>query len=574
MSEAAPRGIPKRRPESGLTLAILKDAAAEALLRDGTFHKRWKALYDECPWATVFQSEAFVRTWYGVYGSRFRPVVVLGTDSRGQLAGLLLLACLRESHELIAAGANQAEYQAWLAQPQAGNVFIEQALSELSRQFPRRVLRLVYLPPGAPIDWTAAGRPWASRCRLLALSRPLMALGDGGQARASLAKKRYKARFARLEKMGALSFRQIVDPPEFAQALDQIIPLCNFRQGAVHGILPFRKNPLMRSLYLALIEVPDLLHVTVLKLGEQILSAQINVRNKDQVLLQIITHTPFLAEYSPGTLHILLLAAELARQGIHSLDLTPEGSYKDRFATNNDQVHILTVFFSRRQSLQARARDFYRNAVRRLAALCHVEPSRVRAVVADCRRRVLEVRSRQDLELRIYACTSAGAPAGSSLAPANRNLVKDLLAYQPEPRGEPIAPFLNRALKRLEKGVHVYTCVEGGRLACHGWLLEPGERAFPPELPPLPLDAQSAVVFDCASWPPDATHHFYPSLLRQMLGDAFASPGVSRAYVVVPASDAPLRRAVEESGVCEYEFSLVRVKRFGRPVEWSKVPAS
>ena len=57
------------------------------------------------------------------------------------------------------------------------------------------------------------------------------------------------------------------------------------------------------------------MHVTVFKAGDRLLGAHIGVRNKDEVMLGVVAHSPFLAEHSPGKLHILQLGLMLHNQG-------------------------------------------------------------------------------------------------------------------------------------------------------------------------------------------------------------------------------------------------------------------
>src|SRR5687767_11402528 len=61
------------------------------LLSDEAFQTGWDTLYQACPWATVFQSRAFVTTWYRIFQNEYLPVL-LKAGPPDQPTGLLTLA--------------------------------------------------------------------------------------------------------------------------------------------------------------------------------------------------------------------------------------------------------------------------------------------------------------------------------------------------------------------------------------------------------------------------------------------------------------------------------------------------
>lgn len=119
---------------------------------DVTFQTEWDALFRDCPWATVIQSRVFVATWFEVYQSKFRPLLLI-TVEEGRLSGLLALAMPRsgsglQGGRLVGAGQYDAEYQTWLARPQNGDDFMPLALEKLCSVLPGHHLQLRFLPPG------------------------------------------------------------------------------------------------------------------------------------------------------------------------------------------------------------------------------------------------------------------------------------------------------------------------------------------------------------------------------------------------------------------------------------------
>lgn len=216
------------------------------MLENREFQLKWKALYEECPWATPFQSFGFVATWYQIYKNRFNPIMLSEFSSDGELIGLLTLAVSMDTIQLVLAGAHQAEYQVWLASPLNGNSFIEKVMKRLHADIPNRSLVFKYLPPLTPTDWTVPDRPWEQYCQLESHRRPLLIIGDGSKLAASLSKKSNKSRLNRLKQLGNVSFEQIHQPTDLGLIFDEIIACYDFRQCAVNGSALFQKDPLKK----------------------------------------------------------------------------------------------------------------------------------------------------------------------------------------------------------------------------------------------------------------------------------------------------------------------------------------
>ena len=74
-----------------MTVHMLHGDQAVTQLANKAFLERWQNLYENCPWATAFQSPGFVTTWFRVYGERFSPVILSDSSAEGQMNGLLML---------------------------------------------------------------------------------------------------------------------------------------------------------------------------------------------------------------------------------------------------------------------------------------------------------------------------------------------------------------------------------------------------------------------------------------------------------------------------------------------------
>jgi CelD/BcsL family acetyltransferase involved in cellulose biosynthesis len=483
------------------------------MARDPEFGASWDRLYDACPWSTSMQSRVFVETWYSIYRERFEPLLVAGKNADGKLTGLLPLALEPGSRRLHLAGAHQAEYQAWLAPANDGSEFIEAALLHLRQQFPSGWLRFLFLPAGAPLDWLAPGRPLASYCDWRMVQRPLMDTRDVAGIQESLRKKRYRSRIQWFEKLGPLRFQRLESLEELDRYLDQIILLYDFRQGAAYGALPFQQDPLKRPFYRAMMATGRLIHATVLTVNEQVVSAQLNLLNGDQVTLGVVAHSPFFSQQSPGRLHLFYLGLQMNSQGLSALDLTPGADYKDRFATHHDEVAVVTVFFSRVQSLKREAEKWAKGVGKKLGL------DRVRAR--------LRSKTQAPAPVRTFQVADTGdLPVGLS-----RNELRHLLGYRPGPGGQPLVEFLREAMERLERNESFYTYMEGEQLTFSAWHREqPGETRI-------------HGIYSCSGRTGE--------LLRQVIGAAAVRSAGARILVSVPEPDAPLLRAVESMGAAE-----------------------
>jgi CelD/BcsL family acetyltransferase involved in cellulose biosynthesis/RimJ/RimL family protein N-acetyltransferase len=559
-------------PALGLT--IHRGDGAFALLDDREFRRAWRGLHATCPWATAFQDAPFADTWYRAYESRFEPVLVEGrTDAT--LTGLLLLASSRAGRTLCHVGAEHAEYQTWLS---TDDRFAVAALDALAAAFPRRRLQLLFVPPGVPF---VPGERWRSRCFRRPFVAPLLATSPADAVRESMRKKANRSKLNRLTRRGKLAFERVADDAAFEALLDQLIPLYELRQGAAHDALPFRQDPLKRSFYLALQRRTDLLHVTALRLDDELIAAHVGFRSRNTVLVGMPVQSPRYARHSVGKLLFYELALLLEREGFEALDLTPGGDYKDRFATRFEEASVLTVVFSRpgawrhrhgrrlidaakRRGLSTERVKRAMRAVRHTAA--HLQPATLPFTLASRLRRAVW----GDVELRVYR-HPGGAPATHpEPVPMARDRFADLACYVPAERWQPTTgAFLQSATERLENGEHCYTRVEDGVLAHCGWLVDRQETTFMDEVhQPWTLPPGSAVAYGFYTHPRFRGRGMYASSLGRILRDAAAIPGLGDVYICVRADNTPSRRVIERLGFV-YDRSFHERRRLRRVRRWS-----
>ena len=555
-----------------LNVEIHRGDQALALIARTDFRRAWRSLHQVCPWSTAFQDAPFADTWYRVYRERFAPVAVTGAAD-AKLCGLLLLALGRDG-TLCHVGAQQAEYQVWLATDER---FAGAALDRLAAEFPGRRLQFLFVPAGVP--FTPPDR-WRSRCFRRPIPAPFLATSPADSVRESMRKKANRSKLNRLTRGGKLTFERVDDAAAFDALLDQMAPLYDLRQGAAHGALPFREDPLKTAFYRALQRETDLLHVTAMRVDDELVAAHVGLRSRNTVLVGMPAHSPRFTRHSAGKLLFYELALLLEQEGVHALDLTPGGEYKDRFATHFDEASVLTVIFSRagawrhrqqRRLIDAAKRrgvstDAVKEAIRTVRhKVAHLGPTAPLRTVGRLGRALWD-----DEELRIYRFPR-GAPVTHPIAvPIARDRLEDLVCYAPAEGWQPtVDAFLRAASERLENGEHCYTHVEDGVLAHCGWLVDRQEHTRLDDVHgPWTAPAGATVLYGFYTHPRFRGRGMYASALARMIRDAGAIPGLGDIYIGVRADNGPSRRVIEKLGFVHQE-SFHERRRFRSVRRWS-----
>ncbi len=542
-----------------MPIECVRGAPACALLDQAQFLADWSALYAACPWATAFQGSGFIGAWYRIYREKFEPLLIISRAANGDLQGLLALAVSRPTGAMVVAGSHHAEYHAWISRPEHGNLFPRSAFRAVRRSIHRAGLKFRYLPPHAPTAWLLQSG-MKNISILKAHPRPLLPFGNGAEIRKSLAKSGNKSRMRRLQKLGPVVFKRITDPEEFATHFDEIIRCYDTRRLAVNGSAPFLNDPLKKAFHLEMLRTPGLLHVTVLKVGEHIASAQLNTCGHKEIHLSLLAHHPFFAKHSPGKLHILHLGKMLMDEGYERMDLTAGGdAYKERFADAWDEVHTLSLFpstFARETAglhigLEVAARKVLKHhgltpmqAVSFAGKISRVNPARWTGLAMRRGRDWLMPHR----EIRIYRFSLSEINEISTPDDFHRDSLDDLLAYHPAAALPSRHEFMSDALRRIEEDQHVYTRVESGRLLHYGWLAErPTDGLVNSVFKDFPLPANSALILDLLTLPTARRRGWAERSLRIMLRDARAIPQTENVFIAIP-TDSHACRLVEKIG--------------------------
>lgn len=570
-----------------MKIDLVTGSEANSWITDQAVRQKWKSLYGRCPWGTVCQSEQFVLPWYDAYSHQYTPVVVFSTRDDGELAGLMTMAVSRESGELLHAGGGQAEYQTWLADPDDESTFIQAALQKLAERFPSSTVRFLFVPPATPLAWATSGK-WAQTCEVRHFPRPLMSTTDGSVFTRSLRKTSNKSRLNRLARTGEVRFERINSPEELEPVFDQAMTYGSFRHAAIHSVEP-RRDPAKKQFFMAMMAIPRLLHVTVLRVGDGIASSHLGVYNKDQVILGTLAHAPFFARHSPGKLHLLMLGEELAKEGITAFDLTPGGEYKDRFATHHDDTHVLTVFFNATQRLKYKTKRKLIAGAKYGLQLARITPAQAQETLAQINHKwtltkvsklppklfkVAHNRLSNMMEMRVYSYDLELARNESVPQVMKRDYLPDLMAYQPSEAWQPrFSAFLRSSLTSLEGGSHVYTRVEDGRLLHYMWLIERVEKSNMTEVGQvLYLPPGSATIANAYTHPAARGKGLYQHAVRQILHDAALVPGTKLLFAGVMANNSASRHVLEKLGF-NYHFSFFSQTVRGKTRRWTDAPA-
>lgn len=558
----------------------VRGAQAWSLLAEPSFNDAWDRVADRCPWATIFQRRPFLSIWYDCYRERFDPLMVIGRGEDSQIEALWFLAVDRSSDELVGAGTHHSEYHGWAATPDQSAEFVRAAFETIAAANLSKRLTLVFLAPGIPLEWVGAGKGYRAFAR--PHRRGLMVLGDASPTEKSLRKKSNKSRLSRLRRVGDVDLTRAASRAELEPWIDEIAQFCDLRQGAINGATPFLSDPLKRELHLRLADEPDLLHSVLLRVGDQIGAVHIGGIDRGSVLLGLISHSPFLAKHSPGKLILLLLGRMLAEQGYERFDMTPGGDYKDRFATEWDEVVALDVFFDRRLQLAYSAKRSVRTLVKPLLAGIPATPKKRAGEVAERARtllkrgilrsgrnalKVLASRTWSDDEYRFYRLEPEEIPAREEFPEGCRvDSIEDLLAFNESAMdGVGYETFLRQSIDRLEAGGRVTTFRVDGELAHYSWLTGAASSVGSEFGHQLELDEPGVVLWDDYTAPKFRGRGLHGASLRARLELARRS-GMT-AYIGVAARNGPSRHNIEKAGFKLCRRGFVK-RRLGRTRLW------
>ncbi|MDB5763099.1 MAG: hypothetical protein JWQ21_2094 [Herminiimonas sp.] len=524
---------------------------AFACLGSDDFLRKWQRLQEQCPWATAFQDQDFVVPWYGIYRDDYLPILVF-EESGGELAALLTLALRRGSRRIAAAGDVQAEYQCWLETPGTDSLFVRRALQILEKTIPGMHLSLRYLPPGTPSDWKAAAPGGATLLRLVSHVLPLMEVNSECAASPSANRKvDIKRRTRKLEKYGEVQFAQVTDAEQFAGMFDEICDQYDFRQAAAYNVMPFSADPRKKVFHLEL-HRRGKLFTSVLKVGDRIAASDCGMLTGRKILHNCFNaHLPALSACSPGILHLALLEAHLAREGIPVFDLTPGPSrHKEFFATSHAMVFEFNAYHGIFAYLKHEIPARMKRLLKRAMGKAGVTPRSLRLGLAAMLRPVRAAGLRVPAE-RLYLCRQSPSPDRNGELSVSKDNLSDLLRF--DPGWSPVArqDFLAAAMALFERLRHVYTGVSDGRLLYSCWVEKLASDAGHTSPPGIECFSKSSVaLFDLREHEQRGDPDRLRAFLAAVLADVMSVAGAKSVYLT-GRFDKRTRRAIEQCGFLE-----------------------
>ncbi len=564
-----------------MSLHFARKSNAEELLIDSKFRRQWAKLHKSCPWGTVFQDLDYISLWHRNYKERAELILIYETAESGELIGLFPLSRCLDTGKLTIAGGCHSEYQTWLATEENGDAFAEEALKRLKTEFPKGRLQLMFLAPNTPLNWLKG--EWADRIRLQNVPRPLVNLDERNTSVASLKKRGNKSRMNQLKRLGEVEYSELKCADEFSEVFDDIEVNSHLRLSALHNVR-CKTDADRKSLHEDLMRETDLIYPTLLKVGKNIASAQVCIRNKDEMLLCLTSMSPFYAKQSPSKLHLLMLGQELAKTDYKNFDLSPGNGYKARFATETLNAHTLTIFFRRSDYLAHKTRRKLVGFTRENLDRFHIQKSSVYKLADRLMHKVSRVKFKtipktilKNLGRRIYQhkeCRMYSFDIRKIASLENPDLMKtdstvDLLKYRPvEGWQETTSQFHQKVLRNFENGIHSYTLSDGEKLLHYGWLIERQEISKVFEVnQEFALPKNSAVLFDYFTHPDARGKGLFQKSILQGLKDAAKIEGTKQVFIGVMAENAASRHVIEKLGF-RYEGSLFEETKFGKVRKW------
>lgn len=543
---------------------IVEGSQAQAIVESVSLAWDWNRLLRECPWATVYQTLTWVRTWYRGYGADFRPVLALDWEEGHELRGALALWYRSGDRLLTHAGDTTAQVQAWISRP--GSSFLGRALRALADRYAGADLELTGVPTRADAGPPAPGRG----IRVTRRAGPEYRVHDASRWAGGTVRGAARSGIYGLGDTGPLFLKVLRTRADVRSALTAATWFHDLRAGAETGHTPFRDDPRLQRCYLALAD-EDCVLGTALRRHQQVLAVQIGFRSRDRLHLGLVETAPAFARTGISALHVGALLDVLHSEGPSLLEVGPEVP-----RTGSEGESRVRAVYSAQLGGWNRLPPRISAAPHRAAprAVCPLVDRFAGVPVSALVRKVLRRISRwwsARLEIQVFwlPLTSRQARAETGDLPdlLRRDHIPDLLTYRSGgPLGLSRQEFLRLSLQRLEAGSHVYTYVEQGKLFHVAWLNENQPSSLFDGYQRVKLPAGSAVLFDAFTDPAGRRRGLHGAAIRRRLTDA-RSAGAAYAFCGVAADNVRSRRNCERVGFTRHS-SWLTVTRFGRVSRW------
>ena len=510
--------------------------------RDSLNKNQWNSLVDHCPWATGFQQWKFVKAWYELYQESYLPVLII--EKKGEdLSGIFPLA-MDNNGWIIGAGADQAEYQVWAYFSSECDDFVCQALDLVWSKLSPKGIHLKYLPQGTPTKWVQSHNKWQKRSFIKPHRHPILS-AHSEKPSLELKKKNKREKINRLKRQGELKFERILQADRFSDILDELILQSDFRKGAAYNRELFSEDPYRKTFVKTLFDL-GMLHVTLLKLDDEIIASNVGLIGKKWVHLQgINTHSPFKAKQSPGILHFLMLGQSLKEEGFEIFDLTPGADpYKSGLASEFREALELTISKPRhlllkkwgnkvnlqiKQGLkkigisdvtQRKYKGQYKILKNKWQHFFNGNPfTKIHKAYLD--------RKTQHSSPKLYHIDEQirNLPHEQEGVFINKNSLKDLLCYASQEEFIPKQVFLMDCMKKMEEGNEVFSHVKSNKLEFLVWMNTKPETVL------------NHPIIEEASQPPCLLYDFYCRSIENPAFENFIKGVISKIAADNPGQE-------------------------------------
>jgi CelD/BcsL family acetyltransferase involved in cellulose biosynthesis len=489
---------------------------SKVLCNDRGFLKAWQELWMHCPWATVFQSPDFVRTWFECFRD-YQPTIITDWDGKS-LTGIWVLT--KVNRRFAAPGFDLAEYQVWLSTPQDQEGFVEAALKAFANAFPKHHMNLKYMPNPTPLGVFERSQFLKSRTVLRPYQQPLM-VADKASLQEELKKKNRKEKINRLNRLGKLEFAKVSDLETFRSQIDEMALQSDFRKGALYNKTFFHAQPERKEFLLRLFALGHV-HVTTLSVGDTLIASNAGIMSPQMVHLQgINSHSPFFSKHSPGILHFLMLGIALADEGIPVFDLTPGGADGYKAVLANKQQTAYEWWFGTRsfafkkrtietlkariksrleqkpfwgldwQGVQEKIKGFQAKA-KSLKKVIRASPSFATNFLAE-----IQESSLDSLALDKLGRIGDSGAGGSTNFQIRKNHIPDLFLWQEKHAGIPRSELFLDCLNRIEFGQQMFTLTDGESLISVAWHIPSDAKMHAQEARNQPTERPPIVLCSC-----------------------------------------------------------------------------
>jgi CelD/BcsL family acetyltransferase involved in cellulose biosynthesis len=444
------------------------------------FLTQFHTLFLSCPYKTIFQSPPFIKCWYENNLSIYHPVVIIQYEKE-EIVGALCLAIKKDPSgpiqklhsKIVGAGDYDAEYQTWLVQPDQESAFLSLAIQEVFAHFPKSTLVLKYLPYAHCLEGLINHPNWNKIAVVETYHRPLLQMNHPNFK--EVYKKRHlKAKLNRFKKAGIMDFEEVVELNRFIEILDEVMALMDLRQLAFFNKMPSQDHPNKKALFIDLFK-QNLLHVTVLKLNDDIASCIIGMKDGEWMHLSgLITFSPFYSKLSPGLVNLYLLGQLLEKQGYQYFDLTPgDDGYKERISSNNDKVYELTISqnfgFLWKRKIRKKFHQFLRsNGIRPKSFQLSLQKQ-----LYYFKHELFRIFKNSDKNI-LTPDFENHSNEKEFLLEFEKNNIKHLLLYQ-DSFGKSRWNFFEHVFAKIEEGAFFLTLVKKNYLVCCIWIEPSGE---------------------------------------------------------------------------------------------------